>query len=169
MSTKTKAPLFAALEQALAKRKADEPIAPAFFGKDHWSLLGYIETLTVDAPHGRHGKFVAFDHERMRCDVDRHPGLRGYRIPVTPGKKYPTRLAEMIELHDHDDWDCLADLEAAGIVQTGGTGILPTVKLTELGQQVSAKLREHKGNEGNFSEFRWDPRTGSYSIKAKKS
>jgi hypothetical protein len=47
-----------------------------------------------------------------------------------PAKKYPTRLRNDVELSDHDDWDCLDDAEAAGLIESAGTGINPTYKLT---------------------------------------
>ena len=119
------------------------------FGKDHWSVLAYLECCAVDNK-GR------LDVRRMRCDADRHPGLVNGLLDSVQ-QKYPTILAEGEELIDHDDWDCVDDLEAAGFVEQLGTGINPVVKMTELGLKVIAAIRAHKAGGGNFALFRWEP------------
>ncbi len=116
------------------------------FGKDHWSTFAYLETLAVDNK-GRP------DNHRMRCDLDRHPAM-DHAYSGIGGQKYPTILAGGDELPDHDDWDCIDDLEAAGFVEQGGTGIHPVFKLTETGYRVAAALRKHKAEGGNFASFR---------------
>lgn len=93
-----------------------EPIPPERFGKDHYSTLLYVEGRGVD--HG--GRL---DHDHMRCDLSRHPVLAGAGRAAEPfgkpdGRAYPTVLREVggeaAELTDHDDYDCLDDLTAAG-------------------------------------------------------
>lgn len=119
------------------------------FGKDHWSVLAYLECCAVDAK----GKL---DLRRMRCDADRHPGLVNAVLDeIQLKKKYPTYLADRELLADHDDWDCVDDLEAAGFVEQVGTGIHPVIKMTELGLEVAAALRAHKAGGGYFALFRW--------------
>jgi len=118
----------------------------ARWGKDHWSTLAYIETRIVDysgEPDRRH----------MRCDVDRHPGLGHHVEGAYDGEKYPTKLWNWVELHDHDDWDCLEDAEAEGLLENVGSGMFPVFALSELGKKVCAALRAHKQNGGNFGEF----------------
>jgi len=100
------------------------------WGKDHWSVFAYIETLCVDGNR-------VIDHRRMRRD----------------GVKYPTRLKGMEELPNHNDWDCADDIEAAGLAENAGTGINRLYKLTEKGFEVAALLRKHKANGGWFSNF----------------
>lgn len=158
-------PFGDAIAKALAKGRKNFPfIPPAWFGKDHWSLLGYLECRCVDNRIGKTA-FASLDREHLRCDPKRHPGLVNRASGM--GGPYKTRLAEWIELVDHDDWDCLYDLEEAGLVATGGTGVNPTIKMTPKGQEVAGKLRDHKANGGQFGEFRWDPATGAYSIATK--
>jgi len=112
------------------------------FGKDHWSTFAFLEARCVDDKG-----VIAI--EKMRCDTDRHPGL----AHMGSGRKYPTILRGGKELPDHDDWDCVDDLEAAGLVEQTGTGLNPRVKLTELGWAVSVRLRAHKAADKRFSEF----------------
>lgn len=100
------------------------------WGRDHVSTLLYVENRCVDQ-----GGKPAIEH--MRCDPARHPGLahRG-----SEGKPSPTRLAQGV-LENHDDWDCIDDFEAWGLLRNTGTGIHPVWKLTELGWAVAHALR----------------------------
>lgn len=126
------------------------------WGKDHWSTLAYIETVCVDSNDGNGIGTIAFD--RMRVDRDRHPMLIGPRQAISFSgvkeneKKYPTRLRDERELHDHDDWDCLDDMERAGLVeilsQANGR-----VRMTDAGLAMAAKLRAHKARGGNYTNF----------------
>lgn len=122
-----------------------DPVPPKFFGKDHWSTFAYLETRCVDY-EGRP------DNRHMRCDPRRHPGLSHIKW----NGDYPTRLFGMVELPKHDDWDCVDDLVAAGLMELDGTGIHPVVKLTNLGHTVAAALRKHKAAGKNFSDFAWE-------------
>lgn len=135
------------------------------FGKDHWSLLAYVETRCVDGSAG----IGALDRNRMRCNQERHP-LLGGSLSAAPGWKpqYSTRLAGFFEFKDraipavaiaagfmldgHDDWDCLDDLEACGFVEILSTAN-GAVRLTPAGLKVAAALREHKATGGMFATF----------------
>jgi hypothetical protein len=84
------------------------------FGKDHWSTFAYVETRTVDYDG-------QLSHDQMRCNPNRHPMLhaakrRGMLFDRGVDKEYPTRLLGGIERYDHDDYDCLDDLVAAGLL-----------------------------------------------------
>lgn len=133
------------------------------WNKDHWSLLGYLETLAVDGKEG----VGTIDHSRVRCNEKRHP-LLSAGGGVGWKQSYGTRLkgffqfdkradpdasaAAGLQLLEHDDWDCLDDLEAAGFVE-----ILSTVngffRLTKEGIEMSAVLRDHKARGCMFATF----------------
>ena len=122
------------------------------WGKDHWSTFAYVETLCVD---GIGGVGIP-DKNKLRCDPTRHLGLIG---PINNsmgiydiGKRYPTRLKDG-ELDNHDDWDCIDDMEEHGLIKIMGTGIHPTYLLTKTGSILAHELRVHKTNGGNFSNF----------------
>lgn len=127
------------------------------FGRDHWSTFGYIECRCVDH------KGVP-DRDHMRCNPEQHPGLVNRVDRWDP--KYGTRLKgygkaegeakQALQLEWHDDWHCAEDLEQAGLLITGGTGIHPLFSLTDVGQKVAAQLREHKARGGTFSNFEPD-------------
>jgi len=125
------------------------------FGKDHWSTLAYVGCRVVD----NNG---TLDREHMRCNADRHPGLANSANRIcTWDPEHGTRLGGYFDakdktkllLSDHDDWDCLDDLEAAGLIRIGGSGINPLVSLTDAGRNVEAQLRKHKSNGGMFANF----------------
>jgi hypothetical protein len=127
------------------------------FGKDHWSLFAYIETLCVDGKDG----LGVIDKRRVRCNENTHPLLKtnngfwqdnyGTRLKgyFTDNGKDESQL-----LKEHDDWDCLEDIDNAGLVEfitltSGG------VTMTEKGFKVADELRKHKANGGVFARFEY--------------
>lgn len=141
------------------------PVPIELWGKDHWSTLAYLETRCVD-----HGGIIHLP--QMRCDNARHPMLAHVRN-LGPSK-CPTRLADGVDLENHDDWDCVFDMIEVGLLKMTGIprNILviippgkrgpispslqspkPVVKLTDYGLEVSGKLRAHKAKGGNFAGF----------------
>jgi hypothetical protein len=116
---------------------APEPRVPLeLFGSDHWSTFAYIETRTVD-----HGGEI--DHDRMRCDPSRHPAeyaaKRFVSLNAADGSSYPTLLKHGEKLAGHDDYDCLTDLQAVGLVVRVS---ISQWQLTQLGQAVAAHRAE---------------------------
>ena len=114
------------------------------FGRDHWSLLAYIETRCVD-----HEGWLELCHLRT---------INSMGKPVVGGwdPKYGTSLLDKTILSDHDDLCCLDDLEAAGFVRNLGTGLYPRTQMTKLGNSVAAKIRAHKVAGGSFSSFKYE-------------
>lgn len=126
------------------------------WGKDHWSTLAYLETRIVD-----HKGQISHDH--MRCHASRHPAMfqaKRRLLGTGDGSAYPTRLKDGT-LTDHDDYDCIDDIIAAGLVTVTMpepyppnvliTGLVEaemmtraTYALTEAGQRIAAALRQHK-------------------------
>lgn len=131
------------------------PIPPRRFGKDHWSTFAYVECRVVDnggVPNRQH----------MRCDPRIHPGLTNSANREFGGsRRYPTRLRDGVATR-HDDWSCVDDLAAAGLVEILGTGIHPVWRLTDRGREVAAKLRAHKSAGKNFASFVWVPRAWTW-------
>jgi hypothetical protein len=133
----------------------DQIYAMATWGKDHWSLLAYVECCCVD---GRSG-VGTLDKRRLRTNEHRHP-LHAVNSPATRWKpNYGTRLKGFFEACDpalqipmHDDWDCLNDLEAAGLIEVFSEANA-LVELTAHGISVSGQLRAHKAIGGVFATF----------------
>lgn len=129
------------------------PIPASEFGKDHWSLLAYVESRCVN--HAG-----ALDRSQMRCNPERRP-LLASRHHVSRGwnPSWGTRLRRHFDKKDpsrqipwHDDWDVLDDLEAAGLVEVVST-VNGWVRLTDLGIRVAAALRAFKASGGHFAHF----------------
>lgn len=125
------------------------------FGKDHWSMFAYAECCAVD------GKQL--EHCRMRINPDHHVSVGRVMLDSpTWEPPYGTRLKgfwkddkttdSTKQLPEHDDWDCVDDLEAAGLLDVG-TYINPNVKLTDLGHKIASELRKHKASGGRFATF----------------
>lgn len=142
------------------------PTAPVErFGKDHWSLLAYVESCCVDGTNGQ----GQLRRDPMRCNPQNHRMVAG---PYSHGdlweQRYSTRLAGFFEspdrndpekaiaaglqLRDHDDWDCLDDLEAAGFIEVRSL-VNGYVSMTDKGREVAARLRAHKAGGGMFAHF----------------
>lgn len=140
-----------ACKKEFARDRPENFIPMELFGKDHWSTFAYLETRCVD-----HDGMP--DRSHMRTDPDLHPGLGhtrgGLPDPDLPRKKYPTRLNNGTEIHDHDDWNCVEDLEAAGLLKWEGTGMYPIFVLTDKGKTVAGRLRAYKSNGGAFHTFK---------------
>lgn len=119
------------------------------FGKDHWSTFAYLTTLVNDG--GR------VDIRRMRCDRKRHPLLAATPefggVVMSRYDSPPTRLKNDELLHDHDDWDCVDDLTAVGLVENIGSHVNPVIRLTSEGLEVMRQITEHKQNGGVFANF----------------
>ena len=136
------------------------------WGSDHWSTLAYLECRIVD----HRGKL---HHDHMRCHGERHPAMllakrRTNIFGNGDGRAYPTRLKDG-ELASHDDYDCLDDMIAAGLVTVTmpepPAGVLvtgmveaemmtrATYALTDAGRRIAAALREHKAARRGWGTF----------------
>lgn len=126
------------------------------WGKDHWTTLAYFETLTVD-----HGGMIS--NARMRCNPRLHRKF-AWMTPFSPHTakgEYPTRLKGGVNQPAHDDWSCLEDMIAAGLVNgyfrqlseaTFGNS-QAYVELTAAGRALVAELRAHKASGGTYANF----------------
>jgi hypothetical protein len=116
-------------EENMVVKHDGNPVPVELWGKDHIITLLYIETRCVDYKGA-----VAPQHMRS------HP-TRSHPAALSGGA-YPTRLADGSELYDHDDWDCLYDLKAAGLLEWPSKPSLPqNVRMTNKGWAVAHRLR----------------------------
>jgi len=118
------------------------------FGKDHWSTFAYAEYCCVDSRG-------MLDNRRLRINENKRP-IRSRSNGLGWDPKYGTRAKNgSIPDPEHDDIDCLEDLEREGFIEFGTLANL-TVKLTDEGKVVAAALRSHKADGGQFSTFEWN-------------
>jgi|ERR1035437_891008 hypothetical protein len=145
--------------------KKFKAIPMKMFGKDHWSLLSYIETCCVDNAHEGVGNF---DYDRLRTNTDKHPWAIGKRESMSFGimgqtywkDEYSTRLKgysqdrenPVLQPLGHDDVDCLDDLDAARLVEIL-TLTNCKIRITQKGMKFAAAIREHKTQGGNWAGF----------------
>lgn len=150
------------------------PIPITLWGKDHWSVLAYVETVMVE----HQGRFEIGWDPRLRQRSDRFSTFwRDQPTPLRPkadsskdsgpvrGKPmdeaHTTRLNDGRSVPQHDDWSCLEDMVAAGVVIGENPNLPPGVEpgqilvLTPLGHDLCAGLRRHKASPGGrFATFR---------------
>jgi len=112
-------------------RQHSEIIDISRWGKDHWSTFLYVESRVVD-----HGGTV--NHVHLRKD----------------GNEYPTRLSGGNALVEHNDYDCLEDMEAARLIEhSAGTGLNPIYTLTNEGWRVAGLVRRWKAEGKGIAKF----------------
>lgn len=116
------------------------------FGRDHYSLLLYVESRCVDNA----GIPAAVS---MRCNVKRHPGLGTGSSVAVWRDEWSTRLRGGKRAKGHDDWDCFADMAAVGWVCNIGTGVNPKWYLTEVGWCMAHLVRRWKAAGNQVKDF----------------
>jgi hypothetical protein len=143
----------------------NQPVATAIpmdrWSKDHWSLLLYIEDLCVNGKDG----VGTIRRNRMRANEVTHP-LLAHGLTWKPSNgtrlkgyfqlenRYDTAVAEAqgVQVLAHDDWDCLDDLDEAGLVEilSLANGY---VRMTPAGLDLTAELRAHAAGGGQCATF----------------
>jgi len=117
------------------------------WGKDHWSLLAYFETVTVDY----NGKV---DVRRIRINSTKRGYSNGNIVSQEWRDTWGTQMKDGDILDtQHDDIDVMNDLEEAGLVKNVFTELNPIMEMTEKGCEVVGNLRKHKSNGGMFGNF----------------
>lgn len=158
------------------------PVDPAMWGKDHYSMLGYLATLKIDNMRG-----IAWFRCRVnntRMDSIRGNGLNrgritgmgwensygtrlhGYWLPAKKPKKGDTKpppreTDESLKIGNHDDFDCLTDF-----AQCGEHGYPPIVlyeparwagdgafTFTEIGRTLAMKVLDLKAQGLMFNDI----------------
>jgi hypothetical protein len=129
------------------------------WGKDHWSMLGYIGVIVSENQGMMNGSKLRVnpnthvgisrpDHFRVSFDASRWQASWGTRLNGYFENKSDTTL----HLPEHDDIDCCFDMEAEGLI-TMGTTVSLFVQLTEKGREFEEALRRHKQDGHNFADF----------------
>jgi hypothetical protein len=140
-------------------------ISVSDFGKDHWSLLGYVESRIHSNNIGPNTGELDKIHLRINPNGDYNmiaTPFRGGLSERTWDSSYGTRLKgywnedgsvnPKKQVKSHDDINCLDDLESAGIIEVLSLVNL-YVKLTPEGVKIASSLREWKNKGNNYAEF----------------
>jgi len=100
-------------------------------GRDHASMLLYCQHV-----EGNHTGDVMWDAGQR---------IRLKRRVRTWKSKYSTRKWDGSLFDNHDDVDCVEDLEGFGLLKDVGTGAQPMVTLTTKGHELCGKLLALRG------------------------
>ncbi len=125
------------------------------FGKDHWDLFAHVEYRIMN-----HQGRLDLVHLRVK-----NPVLQQNRIGENMWKpEYGTRLFgywnkdgsvnPKLKILDHDDFDCLEDLEEAKLIESFGTGLHPAYKFTKKGVKIMGLITLHKQEGKNYADFK---------------
>jgi hypothetical protein len=123
-----------------------------------------LETVIVD----HRGIFSDRLRMSMRTNPETHPAY-GYWLHEQPRwrPEWGTRMfyssvgTTIVRDDLHDDWDCLEDMEAAGLLVNNGSGMNPVLQLTDRGVRVHGLARTHRADGKRLVDFRilpemWD-------------
>jgi len=125
---------------------------PRHWGKDHATLLLYVETRHVD-----HDNVLLPDN--LRTNPTRHPheaNARRDRGSLFWKPEHGTRIVGGERPSEvHDDWDCLDDMEEVEILlHTGPPNFMAA--LSPIGIEVAGELRKYRGRNQPLDEFDFD-------------
>lgn len=140
------------------------------FGRDHWSMLGYMETVMVECAGFQIGYDPRVRSNRTHWRVMREQCPKPLRPMKAPDLGYQpmkpehaTRLIDGTTAENfHDDWCCVQDMAKTGLLMLKGETQACSVEdieprvfvvLTPLGEQIAAQLRQHKMKGGVFATF----------------
>lgn len=131
--------------------KVEERIGIERWGKDHWSLLGYVECRCVDNGGELEPKHLSCNKKYPFANGEKWSDeystrLNGYFLE--DGKVDKSKMAV-----GKCDWDCLMDFEKEGLVELQSSLLVGQVKLTEKGIDFANELRGHKARGGSFATF----------------
>lgn len=142
----------------------DDAIPPAFWGKDHWSTLAYVDTVMVDCGAfeiGADGRMRSSRRNyRVMCEENPRPLRSGGHAPAVPmdSTRHSTRLNNGQMVVGHDDWACVRDMASVNLfthpVEAFEPGV--TLRFTRKGRAWAEALREFKRQGGNFGSFSAD-------------
>lgn len=122
------------------------------FGEDHWGLLHYTAT-RVEQSKG------ILELHTLRCNPARHQKINKADLPwsVIMGTRLRGFFRDgmqpdlAFQLGDHDDYDCLIDLEENGLLIA--TNSFDAVVLMPFGIRIANMLKEHKKKGEHFASF----------------
>lgn len=138
------------------KKSGFYPIS--IWGKDHWSLLGYLfsiaannqDTIDYNKTRVNNLKRVPIGRTHFsKWEETYGTRLKGFWYTDSENK---TQNNYKFMDKDHDDVDCLHDMEAEGVIVLG-TYVSGFFKLTDKGMKLGLELMAFKNAGGQFASF----------------
>lgn len=133
-------------------QRGGESVPLVRWGKDHWSTLAYVAACVA-----KHRGYLRL--EKMRCNPLLHHRLVPRGTSLAASSAYaPTHLAGGRTIEKHDDWSCVEDMIAAGLVTmseegNATAGKSPRFALTAAGRLLAHALAVHRTCGGQFETF----------------
>ena len=124
------------------------------FGKDHWDLLAHIGYRVVNFQGKLDRRLIRIKNPVLQQNFTGtnlwkpEYGSRLYGYFNEDGSVNPE-----LRVLDHDDYDCLDDLEEAKLIESWGSGLHPAYKLTKEGARVVGLLALHKQDGKHYASF----------------
>ncbi|MCA3266954.1 MAG: hypothetical protein ING19_12900 [Azospirillum sp.] len=150
------------------KHRIEDYVPPEAWGKDHFSTLAYAETVMVEFGFFEVGNDCRMRQNRRHTRVlagSKPKRAAGPKINVAMDPKYGSILKDGTYIPSHDDWNCIQDLAAGGILKAKGKKadqgpeiVEPKTKLilTDLGARLVNDIRRHKRENGSFGHYAID-------------
>jgi hypothetical protein len=129
------------------------PVPPEQWGADHYSTIGYVFCCL-----GNGTATPQASKMRQKPNTPRRGVIKtGEAVPFSP-TEYPTKLQGGEKLYGHDDFDCLFDAEAVGLIlENKGSGMFPVIHFTDAGLRLGQWLCEqHDQERRNWRDITWD-------------
>jgi hypothetical protein len=154
----TQANTAQAAQEATTSFTKDDMIPMEFWGKGHWSILAYIEAVMVECAGFQVGFDPRMTQNRRNFRVMQEMCPRPKRTSTPHGgvamdDKWSTLLNNSQRVIGHDDWCCIQDIAAEGLLSATSFEPKDTLHLSEKGKDLAAKLRVHKQEGGMYATF----------------
>ena len=147
----------------------DQFIPMAHWGRDHWTTLAYMDHVMTDCAgfevgldprmrSNRHNYRIMFPRAARRpARLGQTAAAQALAIAMKP--EHTSRLSGGAVSTNHDDWSCIQDMAAAGLLTVDPSGVEPGEVLhwSDAGRALAAELRAHKAAGGNCSVFQPTP------------
>lgn len=141
----------------------DDFIPMAYWGRDHWSTLAYIDAVMVECSGFQVGRDARMKSNRrnfrvmgQECPKPKRPGDNVSMFAQPMEREHATKLNNGQQVANHDDWFCVQDMAAEGLFNQAPDDIQPGVvlSLSAKGVQTVNLLRDHQRNGGQLAQFR---------------
>lgn len=133
-------------------------VPPSGFGPDHWGTLLYLESVVVDCQGFQVGldprmkSTAAHLAELAACPHPRRAATtRALPVPMRPD--HASRRPDGSLFQGHDDWDCLRDFAAAGLLDAPVLAVGQVLRLSPAGCDLAASVRRFKAEGGQLAAF----------------